>query len=64
MQPLYTTAEVAAKLNLPIRTVQYLARTLGGTKKGRVWRFPPEEIARARREDVAGRKPGRPRGQA
>jgi hypothetical protein len=62
MQPLYTVREAADILRLPIRTVQQYAPQLGGKKFGRVWRFLPEVVERARREGIRGR--GRPRGRA
>jgi len=61
MQSLYDTAEAAFKLNMSTRWITRNARRLGGTKKGRVWRFPPENIARAQREDVTTKGSGRPR---
>ena len=64
MQPLYTVREAADILCLPIRTIQYFAPQLGGKKYGRVWRFLPEVVERARREGIRGRGPGRPRGRA
>ena len=55
MEPLYTTGETAAILNLGIRTITRYARQLGGKKFGNVWRFLPEVIERARREGVRRR---------
>jgi len=62
MQPLYTVRETADILRLSIRTVQMYALQLGGKKFGRVWRFLPGVVERAKREGIRGR--GRPRGQA